>query len=164
MVWISFCASCTSLLCHLAATRRLGSQVMSGHQRLPRCQIQWIIFDRFICITAAFNKDGQGSSLRCLLCLTSRAHSLLVFLLCVPSHLPISAALDCLSPWATSTDAYSCVISPKLRAFNHFYTEGPKFVSPAPRPPWFKISTWMFKHHLKLTMSKSNSIPSSLKK
>ena len=64
-----------------------------------------------------------------------------------------------ISPQTFSIGTHSHKILSSLMAFKHFYTERPKMISPGSTSPLLKIPTWMFKSHLKLTMSKSNSTP-----
>lgn len=118
-------------------------------------------------LLATFNKGGHPSSLRCLLHLASRTHTLLVFPLipyffCMFYLIPPTlqhGVTPGLSPQTLSIDAHWHAISSSLMAFNHFYTEGPKFISPAATSPLLKVPTWMLKSHFKLTMFKSRLSP-----
>lgn len=121
-------------------------------------------------LLATFNKDGHPSSLRCLLHLTSRPHTLLVFLLMYCSFCMFHLIPPTLQHWAAPglrpqtfpVDTHWHVISSSLMAFNHFYTEGPKFISPAPTSPLLQIPTWIFKSHFELTMHVQITLDSCL--
>lgn len=116
-------------------------------------------------LLATFSKNGHASSLRHWLPLASRAHTVLIFLL---THSPFCVfhlisptlyhwvALG-LRPWTLSWSPFTCDLGQAHGSQPFFYTEGPKFISLPPNSPLLKIPTWMFKSHLKLTMSKPNS-------